>query len=357
MKTLFQTFLFSFTFFTATVFGQISISQSDIWAVGDTIPRVVDTMSANGPGSKGANQVWNFSNAVPRVVETTRIISASATPYASSFSSSNQAMTHDNVSYLFVNSSSSNVLMKGVVGDLLGNGGTDVVPFSPSMLLMQFPESYGVTYSSTYGFDFNTSGSSYGVNQIRVKHSGIVFDSVDAWGTITTPSGTYNCLRKKIIEHKTDSTWYQLFAFGPWTFNTATNAVATSYSWLAKETKLAVAELSLHPNGTPYKFTYSLVPPHLTTDIWSNSASSPDFVIYPNPSSDQIHFVPSSEFANSVFEIRVCNSLGQEVFRTESNAAEAVNIDISRFAPGLYFIEALSQNQQKQNRGIFSVVH
>jgi hypothetical protein len=359
MKTLQQAILISASLFSANVFGQISISQSDIWAVNDTIPRVVDTMATAGPGSKGANQVWNFSTAVPRLIETSRIISASSSTYASSFSSSNQGLTHDNSSYLFVNSSSSSVLVKGLVGDVLSDGGTNIVPFSPAMILMQFPENYGNTYTSTYGFDFSADGSPFSVNEIRVKHTGTVFDSLDGWGSITTPTGTYDCLRKKITEHGIDSTWYKLFSFSSWTFDYATDAITTAYNWLAKGTKMPVAELSLHPNGTPYKFTYSLIPPipPITTGIQLNSISPAGFKLYPNPANDQIYFVPSLEFNTSVFDIRVCNSLGQEVFKTTSSSAIVTSIDISRLAPGLYFLEASAQNQQLRSRGVFSVAH
>jgi hypothetical protein len=81
------------------------------------------------------------------------------------------------------------------------------------------------------------------------------------------------------------------------------------------------------------------------------------FRLFPNPANDQIHFVPSTEFNTSVFNIYVRNSLGQEVYKTTSSSADDTNIDVSRFTPGLYFIEAFSQNEQIKSRGIFSVSH
>ncbi len=357
MKTLLQAILISMFLSSFNLFGQISLSQSDIWAVGDTIPRVVDTISTANPGSKGVNQVWNFSNAVPRELETTRIINASTSPYASSFPSANQAMTHNNTSYLFVNSSPSNVIVKGVVGDILNNGTTISVPFNPDMLLMQFPESYGSAYTDTYGFDFTASGTSFGVYQVRAKHKATVLDSLDGWGTVITPTGSYNCLRKKTIEQKIDTSWYKLFSFSQWTLNNFSAASVTSYSWLAKETKLAVVELSFHPNGSPYKLTYSLIPPVTVTSVGSNSISAFGFRIFPNPADDILHFVPSAEFNTSVFEISICNLMGQDVYKTTSTSSDGTNIDIGRLSQGLYFIEAFSPKDQMRSREIFSVVH
>ncbi len=119
---------------------------------------------------------------------------------------------------------------------------------------------------------------------------------------------------------------------------------------------LAVAELTFHPNGNPYKFTYSLVPSQMTTNIESNSLSSTHFNLFPNPANEQLHFVPSTEFSSSVFEIRIFNAVGEETLKTSSSSADGTNINISKLSPGLYFVEAISQKEQLGSRRAFTVV-
>jgi len=57
-----QLLLLSIALSSQSLWGQISLDQTDMPSVGDYIPRKSDTMTVlPGPGGSGPNQVWNFT--------------------------------------------------------------------------------------------------------------------------------------------------------------------------------------------------------------------------------------------------------------------------------------------------------
>ncbi len=259
--------LIALILFSTFSFSQISIIFSDMPQIGDTVSRNADTMTTLTPGPAGANQSWVMTNTTVHVTEVTKVLAPSSTPYAGSFSTSNISFTNDNQSYLYFNQNSTTSVIKGAAGDLLKTGCNITTPFNPDMLLHNFPRNYASNFSDAYGMDVTVSGSCVNqstVDQVRFKRVSTIKDTTDAWGTITTPVGTYQCLRVKRVDFSVDSTWVKgFFPFNTW--NLISTKVDTSYSyvWLAKEGKLAIAEMSFDSLDNPKKFTWSLIPPNI----------------------------------------------------------------------------------------------
>ncbi|MBN4051640.1 PKD domain-containing protein, partial [bacterium AH-315-M05] len=250
--------------------AQITVLQSDMPVIGDTIPRAIDTLTTETGGGGGINQTWDFSSAIPHIQQNTAIINPAATPYAADFPTSNMAMTNDGIGFVYFNLNNANMFFKGIAGDLLDNGIIIVAPLNPDLTLSQFPVDYGNTLSDDYGFDVTTDGSVIDtlLDSVRLKRVGTVVDTVDGWGTTITPVGCYNSLRIKRLDYRLDSIWTKLpplfptpWPPSPWIFISATRDTVLSYSWLAKETRLALAELSFDSLGNPNRLTYSLMPP------------------------------------------------------------------------------------------------
>jgi hypothetical protein len=117
-----------------------------------------------------------------------------------------------------------------------------------------------------------------------------VYDTPDGHGQLITPIGTYDVLRAKTIGHNLDSMWYKLLAFLPWTFLQATRDTTESYSWLAKETKLAAAEMTLDSLGNPNRFTFTSIEPSLPTA--THIPSDAPWGIAPQPARDGFWALP-----------------------------------------------------------------
>ena len=249
--------------------AQITILQSDMPVIGDTIPRAIDTLTTETGGNGGANQIWDFSSALTHIQQNTAIIDPAATPYLADFPNSNMAVTNDGIGFVYFNLNNANMIIKGAAGDLLNNGIIIVSPFNPDLTLYQFPVDYSNTLIDDYAFDVTTDGSVFSsfLDSVRLKRVGTVVDTIDGWGSTITPVGCYNSLRIKRVDYQLDSIWTKLpdppWPLPPseWSFLSATWDTVLTYSWLAKETMLAVAELSFDSVGSPNRLTYSLVPP------------------------------------------------------------------------------------------------
>ena len=419
---IFLLFLFNLQFivFNLESYAQITVLQSDMPVIGDTIPRAIDTLTTETGGNGGANQTWDFSSAIPHIQQNTAI-------------TSNMAMTNDGIGFVYFDLNNANMIVKGAAGDLLDNGNIILLPFDPDLTLYQFPVDDGNTLSDTYTLDITTDGSVINplLDSVRFKRVGTVVDTVDGWGTTITPTGSYNSLRIKRVDYRLDSIWTKL-PFLPWSFLSATRDTVLSYSWLAKETRLALAELSFDSLGNPNRLTYSLVPAvpiaqfiHMdagggTTSFTDQSTNTPtgwfwnfgdgntstsqnpnyqyaadstyyvcltvtnlsgsdtycdsvvvsgtigiseiafnqEVKLFPNPASDQMQLVLSNGFHNKKYQLKLYNSIGREVMDMQFlfSEKESKDINISRLPAGIYFYVLRNKNTQEQVSGKFVIM-
>ena len=211
---------------------------------------------------------------------------------------------------------------------------TSFPPFVPTLTLHEFPRTYGNTFEDEYAFEAIVDGSAFGVYEARLNHRGNIYDTTDAYGVITTPTGTYNCLRIKSTNHTTDSLWYRLFSFTPWAFLSVDEKVSVSYSWMTLETKLAVAEFSYDSIGNPAQFVFSAIPP-LTTRIEKLEYSSVN--IFPNPASKYFQIeAPKGSL------VVIYSTDGRTIF-SKVNGENTLNVDCSSWPKGIYMVR-LTQN-------------
>ena len=227
-----QLLILSIALTSQSLWGQISLDQSDMPSVGDYIPRKSDTMTVlPGPGGSGPNQVWNFTTLSSYVItENTSVVSVASTPNGNQFGNSNMAMTNDNASYLYFNKNAQSFSTQGFSGDLLGTGVINAV-FNPDLTLHQFPRTFGSIFSDTYVIDVTVPGASINplLSQINFKRTSVVHDTTDAWGQLTTPHGTYDVLRIHTMEVFSDSIWAQ--PIFPPTWNLVSTSIDTTHSY------------------------------------------------------------------------------------------------------------------------------
>lgn len=264
--------------------AQIVFEYEDLPVPGDVLTRYVDTLPGSGPGGNGPNQFWDFGDATPHVDQATTVMLPSATPFAASFTGSNLAYEQGEDNYGFFNASPSALITTGLAGDPLGTGEPIVITLNPTLKIHDLPRTHGDHFTDNYYFEVIVDGSAFGVHSVRLRHYGNVFDSCDAYGSLTTPVGTYNALRVKSTEFSTDSIWIRLLAFLPWQFVQALEDTSTAYSWLAKETKLPVAELTLDTLGNPARLVYSALPPAIGTGV--TEGATPGVRLWPVPATD-----------------------------------------------------------------------
>lgn len=308
--------------------------------VGDVINRKADTMTVfTGPGPAGANQNWVMTTLSNYVIdETTSVVTPSSTGTNSYNSNSNIAMTNTGDAWIYLNLTSSQLVAKGAYGNILLTGNNLNAPLNPDLLLHNFPRNYGSNFSDAYGTDVTVSGSQVNqpVHQIRFKQVGTVYDTTDGWGTLTTPVGTYNCLRVKRISFTRDSTWIKLTPISTWSLFATKIDTSYSYQWLAKETKLALAELNYDSTDTPKTFKWSLIPP-ITVSL-DEAALSIKADVFPVPASDFISVRLSNAMSNGEYFFCIYDMAGKQLMeeKISGTASGTYNIAIQHLPPGFY---------------------
>ena len=335
--------LFTLSLPLISLWGQITIDQSDMPSVGDYIPRKSDTMTVlPGPGGSGPNQSWNFTSLSNYVIsENTSVVSVASTPNGNQFGNSNMAMTNDNASYLYFNSNAQSFSTQGFSGDLLGTGVINAV-FNPDLTLHQFPRTFGSSFNDTYVIDVTVPGAAINplLSQIHFKRTSTVHDTTDAWGQITTPHGTYDVLRIHSTETYVDSVW-ALPIFPPTWSLVSTNAdVSNSYSWVGKGGKLAIAEMSFDTLGAPKIFKWTELP---GIGVGIEESGFANLEVYPNPCKDKLVCIGLNDQ-----EIQLYDLLGNEIKIEKNFTAEGIELNLHNLVNGIYVLEtSVNRNKRK----------
>lgn len=330
-----------FSILFAVLWG-ISISQAQITITSNDLPAAGESYTFKTVGfpfgnlditTTGPNQMWDYSNLVGDSVVQVDYVASSQTPYGFYFFNRFGTQIADTQSlaqgyaltdvYLF---------FKKDAGAYIGEGlGLKIsqIPlplagfYTDKDTIYNLPLTYGNADTSTYRFYLGvpTLGS--------YSQTGTRITTVDGWGSIKTPSGTYNCLRVVAETDQVDSLVIQ--AQGGFGFPIRQRSI----QWLTDQDKVPVLEITQAytlnqwtTTGVRYR--------DQTTGI--TSAEAPAFTVFPNPASDQIQV--RWEMESALNEIRVVDIMGRTVHQ-ERTINIAHSISTSNWSEGVYFVSVL----------------
>lgn len=225
--------------------AQITITTADMPVVGDTlrysISAIDSTLFADYERS-GANLTWNFDSLLPLRQGVRRFVNSSQTPY-NSVPPRTANLLADTLRiegfelydvYNFYNNDSTSFSLdyRGATAPT----GFANIPISQSYVdkdeVLQFPLNYLDRDSSTFKFEFdNAFPPAYYASE------GYRINNVDAWGTISTPFGTFSCLR--VV---TDIITYDTVSFSG--NNVGVNSHTREYSWVSNQIGMPLLHLS-----------------------------------------------------------------------------------------------------------------
>jgi PKD repeat protein len=270
-KTLTLLFLSLCVFFSN---AQITLVSADMPVAGWVNVMQKDTLTgAVNWGNRGANQVYDFSAfqnnkpdslfyLTPTPSQTSSVPNAAGT--------GGLAITSDHSTYIFAKNAST--LFSYVGGQIVYSGTTILTPFNPIDTGFKFTTAYGQNFRGTYGFTTTQPGSAFGqptIYQVRITNTTTYTDTIDGWGIVKTPIGTYKCLRQHRVEHSNTLLEYKLFSFSSWA-NVPTGAglpnnpiitTNNTYSYLTKETHGSVISFTYDSVGNPLTASWSKTPP------------------------------------------------------------------------------------------------
>jgi len=240
------------------VSAQITIVSADYGSVGTTVMMANDTNASISVGSSGMNQTWNFSTLTFDLLETLDFVDPVTTNSGTTFPGSNLAV-ESITDTIFHKIDTTALYIDGLAGDIGGVGVSLAVNLSPDLKVLDFPTTFGDSFMSIA--DVDTTVEDIYVNlgdSIRVHRVVTVNSQIDAWGTLTTPAGTYNCIRQRIQQTDDDTAWVKLPFIG-WQQLFAQSTTTHRYLWLANGEDFPVLEIVADaPNGNALTTSYKI---------------------------------------------------------------------------------------------------
>lgn len=345
-----------FLFFVAAVLAQKAHSQITI--TNATLPiantfvveRFLDTTSAKrlNVGSTGGNQTWNFANVgILSAInnDTTHYIAASRTPCVRQFPNAQLAVGTP-LAYNYYSTNSSGI---AIVGSCTP---TDSTRAMPPQVFMRTPFRIGDSYNDTSRFI--TFDAINGNDTITFRQN----LQADAWGTITTPAGTFNALR--VLRTISFVVYIPIgSALIPVT------TVSESMEWWSDTRPAPVFarfrnivytqggnDTSVYNASFMQRFTVSTSDPVATF----NSIEK----VYPNPAFKQIAVTFALKEAAEV-RFEVVNLMGQvafsSAFETWAVGQNTKNMDLEHIASGVYLLRIVNKDGQPLGIQKFSVLN
>ncbi len=320
--------------FALGAMAQPTINLGSVPGFGSTITsRDVNGTGIN-PGPAGANQTWNFT-AYPDTGApvTLTYVNPTTTPFSADFLNSNYAFQSEtidgatNYGYYNLNVSTFELLGNGTVNS---DNTTQVISLSNPQTALSFPTTLNSTNSDTYKVEF--------ANELfSIASTGTSTYLADAYGTLTTSSGTYsNVLRLKRRNATLDTI---SSPFG--TFYGTSSSTAYEYMRVATGATLVAWTISYDTSQTDLGGeTISLNVRHTTGEFpaaTEQDKHSLNLGIFPNPASNQV-LIMLPEAANvTVFDLGGRAVLTQD-FSLSGNTMPI--LDVSALPSGTYITRA-----------------
>jgi hypothetical protein len=229
--------------------AQITITPADIPShVGDTFQyKRNDVVATVNVGQSGGPHTWTFDTAsFTGPVKYQAVVDKNTTPFAGLFPTANvtyatQGDTSLVNAYTFFQLGSTELDGQGV-----GLQFTDTLQsrvYQPVELAAPMPMTYGQTWQSSYGW---TDSFPPIVMTTDVRE----WNRVDAWGQVTTPAGTFSCLRVNMFDTIISTAWASgvpIYADSLW---------RRCYMWYVPQLGIAASARSLN-RDTSSNFTSS----------------------------------------------------------------------------------------------------
>ncbi len=336
--------------------AQITITTADVAAPSKIIYQETDTLPTISIGAPGAtSQTWNMLALKTGTKDTLSFLNANWVPNAS-FPTANLALKQGyQTNYSYLINSGAGLFSLGLAASVdFGSGLTPIKQISsPAEKLMVFP----ATYNTSFTNNFTTTTPTFYIN----INPGIQIDSargksvvqktalVDAWGSITTPLGTYNVIRSKEIRINHDTMDALIPPFG-WQNGAqkASDSVVT-YTWWANGIGFPIVTATMDSTGLGVKSVQWLQSLPITGI--NEVASSVNVNVYPNPAENELNISIDGLKTESiqVFDItgRLINS-----YSVQNNYAL---INTTTFANGIYTYSIIGKENAVLNRGKFTV--
>ena len=345
--------LLSTLILSSQLMAQITINASDMASPDDTVLVGVSTQTnLVDYNTTGANQTWDFSylTANSERIDTFYNVSSASALYQLSF---NNFLTPDYKADYYNKLLNGNLpaIPGGIVtldkpvfftknssskSEIVGMGvevnGIEVPTKADTIdMIYQFPMNFNDSWTSrSYLYmDMNPA-----FNAIFKRHQ-LRQSTVDGWGSITTPFGTFDVLRVKSTITYTDSIYFDLGFGAQW--SPVPTPQDIEYTWWSNGNKIPLLKV-VERNGAANVIEFRGVENYNGVDKVLNDEHQ--VKIYPNPATNNLT-VDLSKYNNA--QISIIDITGKVVLNT--NTTKSTNVfDVSNLNKGVYFVKIISDN-------------
>lgn len=315
-------------------YGQIVIERADMPQSGDTV-RVASAattgfaarVTATGPDFR-----WDFSDLQPQENRLVNYQPAFQTPYLFYFLTAYGQKTTDTLNLFVVNLTqlydfyNLNNNRFATIGRGFSLEGIPLpANYSDPDEIFFLPISYGRTDNSTYAFE--VAVPTLGAYQSQGQRT----TEVDGWGEITTPAGTFDCLRLKSTVRIIDSIEFNGINLG------LPARTEVEYYWLAKGEKAPILKVSgttffgtFNPTAVQFRYSPPPLSPQVKVQVPAGKA-----VLYPNPTLDKLFIAVHP--IDRIQAVLFYDEFGRLV--RQSNGYPAVGFDVYEWQSGLYTVQ------------------
>ena len=328
--------------------AQVSISKSDIaFRVGDVhayqTSDHIELVTNINPETSGANVRWDFSS--PDVtfldVKSLEYVDPSSTVYTDSVEGANLAIKslgEVNGVYQFVNITDEG--LEHLYSAFYQDGSSNMSTFTPPLLAMKYPMTYGQAFQQEYAVEMLHLG------KLFMLDSSTTSVEVDAWGTVSTPAGTFTDVLR--MKRTTIAAGY-MYHEGNWMFTS--DLSTTDYSWFKAGIHTALVNISKFEDEDGYSMVYLTNPEITGMEAYPTEADQADdlFRIYPNPVTDVLTLECSSGNIESYI---LFDTSGRIVKQEKNCASHAVVLPTSDISSGSYILEISSGIEKSRKKVI-----
>jgi len=342
--------------FSIAATSQITIISADMPDAGDSIRvSLTNSIGSNNAMTTGANHTWNYSSLNPTAQrkEFFQAPSNFVSPYNLLFNVLNTSYGKDNygitslpipgvqitAAYDFFKESSTELKQLGA-GYVVNSAPIPFLYTSPDVIY-KFPMNYLNVDSCTYkfGLPIPTIGY-YGQTAKRIN-------TVDGWGTLTTPYGTFQTLRVKSAITATDTIFLTTLGFGA----KIPRPLKYEFKWLAIGQKVPVLQIDANSiNGNlvvstvVYRDSLRNAPQVGINEEVTNE--NYNVQIFPNPAVNKA-FISYELSTETDVNIQLVDVLGKIVFSEKYKKQSGIcfkEFSVDEFSKGIYFVNVQMNN-------------
>lgn len=343
--------------------AQVVVPVATLPRVGDTLRVAVDNLPNNiNVGNQGGNQTWFFGGLQAPFVTDNLCISPDLGVYKSHF---------PNATYMVKGANNIETYYRVENGKLLNLGFAGAVPFdeninaiakySPPYQERTTPLNYQdksnitstlrIPFSAAFLPDTLFADLPIRPDSIRITQANTISKDIDAWGSLTIPSGIFDVLRQRMqtisartleIKASPIPAWIPFQVDIPGITGTDTIVTYTFFSHITKE---PIAVVTMDENQNSVNRVEFKADNHVITNTYNKNIKAANIYAYPNPAIGSVRF-DLVGLDPGKYTIKIFNILGVEVWsqRYTINGSRTIRMDLDGFNRGTYLYSLVSEN-------------